>query len=358
MANSVAPTVGHDRRVRRRPGRPRRAPADRRRPGGSAATLLVGRRLLPDRRRWSAAACAATCSARRSWPGSGRGAGGCAASSRPCSTGWSPARGTSGGRRAGRRPRCGATGGHRVLYGILLLMSILLYRNYFYPGSGGQRGARPLHPAGDRLGGRLRARRTGDPGRHQAAAEGRPGSLSCSLPAGWSPACWARPSARSPFLVIGFALGLVAQGVAICATRSCSSRWTTLTGAGCSPSTTCCSTSRSCSARRSPRRSCRTTGKSYPMLIGRSAAGYVLAAGGYLAADGQLRDRPRHPRGLRRRSGGPSPGSAAGAIARPSAAAPERPARRPAGRAPSAARAGNCDAWPTSGPGPQAEDLA
>ena len=30
-----------------------------------------------------------------------------------------------------------ATGSHRFLYGILLLMSILLYRNYFYPGSGG-----------------------------------------------------------------------------------------------------------------------------------------------------------------------------------------------------------------------------
>ena len=39
-------------------------------------------------------------------------------------------------RRRGAAAALGATGSYRFLYGILLLMSILLYRNYFYPQPG------------------------------------------------------------------------------------------------------------------------------------------------------------------------------------------------------------------------------
>jgi predicted MFS family arabinose efflux permease len=54
-------------------------------------------------------------------------------------------------------------------------------------------------------------------------------------------------------------------------------------------------------------------GFSYPMLIV-VAAGYVLAAGGYLLLNGQLREPSPAPAGAPPPdSGGPSPGSAAGA---------------------------------------------
>ena len=39
-------------------------------------------------------------------------------------------------RRRGPAAALGATGGNRFLYGILFLMSILLYRNYFYRAAG------------------------------------------------------------------------------------------------------------------------------------------------------------------------------------------------------------------------------
>ena len=62
------------------------------------------------------------------------------------------------------RAALAATGAHRFLYGILLLMSILLYRNYFYPGSGGHEALKHFLPAGDQLGARLRLRRPGHAG--------------------------------------------------------------------------------------------------------------------------------------------------------------------------------------------------
>ncbi len=110
-----------------------------------------------------------------------------------------------------------ATGAHRFLYGILLLMSILLYRNYFYPGSGG----------------------------HEALKHFLPVVISSAL--GYGAAAWLTPivTRRLPnatwitillvaggvvtaalgltfgqveFIAIGFGLGVVAQGVAICTT--------------------------------------------------------------------------------------------------------------------------------------------
>ena len=110
-----------------------------------------------------------------------------------------------------------ATGSHRFLYGIVLLMSILLYRNYFYPGSSG----------------------------HEALKHFLPVVVSSAL--GYGTAAWLTPivTRRLPnaawitvllaaggvitaalgltfgqveFIAIGFGLGVVAQGVAICTT--------------------------------------------------------------------------------------------------------------------------------------------
>ena len=63
-------------------------------------------------------------------------------------------------RRAAAAALC-ATGAQRLCYGVLLLMSILLYRNYFYHQSSSNTRARPLHARGDRL--RVRLFRGGDP---------------------------------------------------------------------------------------------------------------------------------------------------------------------------------------------------
>ena len=113
--------------------------------GGSAVTLLVagGCYLIAgaDRRR----PCTATCSGRPRSPRESGGAG-CWPSSRSWSGGL-----VSGARHVWqRRPvaaALGATGSQRAMYGILLLMSILLYRNYFYRGVRRQLRARPLHAA-------------------------------------------------------------------------------------------------------------------------------------------------------------------------------------------------------------------
>ena len=110
-----------------------------------------------------------------------------------------------------------AIGAHRFVYGILLLMSILLYRNYFYPGSNSNEALRHFLP------------------------------VVISSAIGYGAAAWLTPivTRRIPntawiaillavggivtivlgltfgqpeFIAIGFALGLVAQGLAICVT--------------------------------------------------------------------------------------------------------------------------------------------
>ena len=148
MANSVAPTSGTIVAFVGGPRRPGRALATGGGPGGSAvdacwrpgpATCSPGWRALrmprdllgPDRE-----------------PGDSRLAG-LAHELRLVLAGWPPGCGTSAGAGAAAAALV-ATGSHRFLYGILLLMSILLYRNYFYPGSDGNDGAQPLLPAGDR----------------------------------------------------------------------------------------------------------------------------------------------------------------------------------------------------------------
>ena len=115
------------------------------------------------------------------------------------------------------RAALAATGAHRFLYGILLLMSILLYRNYFYHGSSG----------------------------NTALAHYLPVVISSAI--GYGTAAWLTPVAthrmtnpawvtsmlaaggvvtgtlgltfgQPEFIAIGFALGVVAQGIAISTT--------------------------------------------------------------------------------------------------------------------------------------------
>jgi MFS family permease len=110
-----------------------------------------------------------------------------------------------------------AIGAHRFVYGILLLMSILLYRNYFYPGSNSNEALRHFLP------------------------------VVISSAIGYGAAAWLTPIVtrrlsnkawiailltvggvvtivlgltfgQPEFIAIGFALGLVAQSLAICVT--------------------------------------------------------------------------------------------------------------------------------------------
>jgi MFS family permease len=119
--------------------------------------------------------------------------------------------------RAHARAALAATGAHRFLYGILLLMSILLYRNYFYNGSSG----------------------------NTALAHYLPVVISSAI--GYGAAAWLTPLAtrrmtnaawitsllaiggvvtgvlgfsfgQPEFIAIGFVLGVVAQGIAISTT--------------------------------------------------------------------------------------------------------------------------------------------
>ena len=117
-----------------------------------------------------------------------------------------------------RRPAAAAlmaTGSFRFLYGILLLMSILLYRNYFYPAGNGNTALShfSLLVATSAIGYGTAALVT------PAATRRLPKSawIATLLAAGGILTGLLGATFRQvPFLIIGFALGLVAQGVAIC----------------------------------------------------------------------------------------------------------------------------------------------
>src|SRR5215471_18566759 len=173
-----------------------------------------------------------------------------------------------------------ATGSHRFLYGILLLMSILLYRNYFYPGSSGSAALShfSLLVITSAAGYGLAALVTPAATRRLP----KPAWIAVLLAAGG--VCTGVLGAtfrQVPFLVIGFALGLVAQGVAICTSTILQQRVDddfrgrvfsindmlfnaafVLGAAVCAPFMP-------------------DNGLSYPLLTV-VAAGYILAAGGYL----------------------------------------------------------------------------
>jgi MFS family permease len=119
-----------------------------------------------------------------------------------------------------RRPAAAAlvaTGCHRLLYGILLLMSILLYRNYFYPSSSGNASLRhfTLLVAASAAGYGAGALITPAATRRLAKAVW----ITCMLTgAGIATGALGVTFRQIPFLIIGFVLGMAAQGVAICTT--------------------------------------------------------------------------------------------------------------------------------------------
>ena len=108
-----------------------------------------------------------------------------------------------------------ATGIHRFLYGIALLMSILLYRNYFYHAASNSNTA---------LGGFLSVVISSAIGYGLAAwltpiatrrMSNESGSPRCSPPAACSRSASGSTFVQVAFVVIGFVLGVVAQGIAI-----------------------------------------------------------------------------------------------------------------------------------------------
>ena len=121
---------------------------------------------------------------------------------------WSPAS-------CARRPT--AIGGHRFVYGVLLLMSILLYRNYFYPGSDSNEALRHFLPVvvSSAIGYGAAAWLTPVVTRRLSHASwitillGLGGVVTITLGLTFG---------QVEFIAIGFALGLVAQGLAICVT--------------------------------------------------------------------------------------------------------------------------------------------
>ena len=131
--------------------------------------------------------------------------------------GWSRRSATSGARRAAGLGLL-TIGAHRIVYGVVTVATILVYRNYFHT-------ARPtsspaiadLGPAGRGDRGRLRRR-----GRRHAAAV----SAALGRPALWSSACLVASAvfqllpgaiySQVPLLVAAFLLGLTAQIIKIC----------------------------------------------------------------------------------------------------------------------------------------------
>ncbi|MEP7023874.1 MAG: MFS transporter, partial [Actinomycetota bacterium] len=192
---------------------------------------------------------------------------------------------------ARRRQAAGAlaaTGSHRFLYGILLLMSILLYRNYFYPSGNGNTALShfSLLVITSAVGYGLAALVTPAATRRLAKS-----AWIALLLAGGGVATGLLGVTfqQVPFLIIGFALGLAAQGVAICTATILQQQVDdefrgrvfsindmlynaafVLGAAVCAPFMP-------------------ADGKSYAMLAVVSA-GYVLAAGGYLLISRQSRE--------------------------------------------------------------------
>lgn len=119
--------------------------------------------------------------------------------------------------RAPARAALAATGAHRFLYGVLLLMSILLYRNYFYHGSSGNTALAHYLPVviGAAIGYGAAAWLTPLATRRMTNAAW----ITCLLAIGGVVTGTLGLSFGQPaFVAIGFVLGIVAQGIAISTT--------------------------------------------------------------------------------------------------------------------------------------------
>jgi MFS family permease len=206
--------------------------------------------------------------------------------------------------RRGPAAALGATGANRILYGILFLMSLLLYRNYFYrlAGANAALGSYSLLVAASAVGYASAALVTPAATRRLA----KPAWITVLLAAAAAVAGPLGATFRPlPFLIIGFALNLVSQGIAICSTTIIQEQVddayrgrvfafydmtvnvTFVAGAA-------------ISAAFVP-----VTGKSYLMLVV-VAAGYLLAACGY-----RMASRQPAGGGFGGAAGPPSPSTAA-----------------------------------------------
>ena len=185
-----------------------------------------------------------------------------------------------------------AIGAHRFFYGISTISILLLYRNYFTDHGVFQAGLAGLG-AGVRRHRRRHADRGGD---HAGRGPPRIGKHA------WITGLFALAALTEIVFGLPYEIADDPAGRARCSassprarrsawTRWCRSRSTTTSAAGCSPSTTRCSTSRSSPPRWSPRSCCRSAGKSYAMLAVVSA-GYALTALGYGLAGRRLPRRP------------------------------------------------------------------
>jgi MFS family permease len=110
-----------------------------------------------------------------------------------------------------------ATGAHRFLYGILLLMSILLYRNYFYPGSHSNTALAHFLPVvvGSAIGYGLAAVITPVATRWMSNVTWITALLATG---GVVTTALGLSFGQVEFVTIGFALGIVAQGITISTT--------------------------------------------------------------------------------------------------------------------------------------------
>ena len=119
-------------------------------------------------------------------------------------------------RRRGPAAAIGAIGGYRVLYGIAFLMSILLYRNYFYPAGNGNAalGHFTLVVIVSAVGYGLAAVVSPPVTRRLAKEPWIALLLACS----GAVAVLGVTFSQVSFLIIGFFLGLTGQGIAISAT--------------------------------------------------------------------------------------------------------------------------------------------
>ena len=107
-------------------------------------------------------------------------------------------------------------GAHRIVYGIVTVATILVYRNYFHTlGAGRRRDRRPGHPGGDHRR-RLRVRRRGDPADERPARRAAPGSWSAWSASAVFQVLPGAIYAKVPLGIAAFLLGLTAQNIKIC----------------------------------------------------------------------------------------------------------------------------------------------
>jgi MFS family permease len=203
----------------------------------------------------------------------------------------------AGARHIASRRKAGAallaTGCHRFLYGILLLMSILLYRNYFYRVGGGNSalGHYTILLVTSAIGYATAALIT--PGVTRRLS--KPAWVTVLLAAGGILTGLLGIGFRQPeFLVVGFALGVVSQGIAICTTTIIQEEADdAFLGRVFSVNDMVYNTTfvlgAAVSAAFMP-----DTGKSYPLLAV-VAAGYLAAATGYRLAGRQPAGGPAAP---------------------------------------------------------------